>query len=96
METKDENNKVREPELAYGRRRKTEKELMEQEPWLQDFLRQLPEELGRLNNPVPVTIEEYRTDINRAQARIDAGEKGISLEELMRRAQIIKKWHQCE
>ena len=29
METKDENNKVSEPELAYGRRRKTVDEMVE-------------------------------------------------------------------
>ena len=96
METKDEHNKVREPELAYGQRRKTTKELMTQEPWLQGFLRQLPEELERLDNPVPVTIEEYRAEIGRTQARIDAGEKGISLEELTRRAQTIKSLYYAD
>ena len=40
METKDENNKVREPELAYGQRRKTTiplEEIVRKYPWLKDY-----------------------------------------------------------
>ena len=93
-------NRLSEPELVYERRRtkisSQRFEKIEQEVWLQDFLRQLPENLNKLNNPVPYTDEELRARIDEAQAEIDAGKKGISPEELFRRASVIKRLRLCK
>ena len=97
----EKNNRLSEPEMVYEQRRtkiisSQRFEKMEQEVWLQDFLRQLPESLNKLNNPVPYTEEELRARIDEAQAEIDAGVKGISPEELFRRASVIKGLRLCK
>ena len=85
METKDENNKVSEPELAYGQRRKTVDEMVEairrDHPRMYAAIPNLREELERLEHPRPMTRKEAQERIARIQAEIDAGEPGMTLEE---------------
>ena len=85
METKDEHNKVREPELAYGRRRKTVDEMVEairrEHPRLYAAIPNLREELERLEHPRPMTMEEINARIDEAEAEIEAGVPGMTLEE---------------
>ena len=67
-----------------------------EEPWLRGFLEQLPDELERLDHPQPCTVEERRARIAAIQERIDAGDdKGISLDEFMRRASVLRRLYIC-
>ena len=85
METKDENNKVREPELAYGQRRKTVDEMVEairrEHPRMYAAIPNLREELERLEHPRPMTMEEINARIDEAEAEIEAGVPGLTWEE---------------
>ena len=79
METKDENNKVREPELAYGQRRKLSLgseeyrrlKAIAEESYAKDFL----------ESPIPYTREELNARIAVAEAEIEAGVPGLTTEE---------------
>ena len=91
METKDENNKVREPELAYGQRRKTVDEMVEvirrEHPRMYAAIPNLREELERLEHPRPMTMEEINARIDEAEAEIEAGVPGLTWEECQKWAE---------
>ncbi len=96
METKDENNKVSEPELAYGQRRKTVDEMVEA------IRREHPERyaddpgfcqrMADLVYPTPMTREEYRNHIAQIQKAIDAGDQGKTSEEVFRDFERENPW----
>ena len=93
METNEENNKVSEPELAYGQRRKTTiplEEIVRKYPWLKDYP-DYREEWEAWTTAQPYTREELRTRIDETQAAIDSGAKGMSKEELFRHFERIKQ-----
>ena len=96
METKDENNKVSEPELAYGRRRKTVDEMVEairrDHPRMYAAIPNLREELERLEHPRPMTMEEINARIDEAEAEIEAGVPGMTTEEAFNMVRRDNPW----
>ena len=93
METKDEHNKVREPELAYGQRRKTEipfEEISPKYPWLKDYP-DSREEWEAWAIAKPYTLEQLSARIDETQAAIDSGAKGMSKEELFQHFERMKR-----
>lgn len=88
----EKNNRLSEPEVAYGYQRKTivYNGLEQKYPELQEYPN-YREELKAWMNPVPYTKEELRMRVDAIQREIDAGAKGITKEALFEHFEQMKQ-----
>ena len=100
----EKNNRLGEPEMVYERRtptytqhrRKTVDEMIEiirrEHPRMYAEDPDLREHLEELENPKPMTRQEACERIAKIQARIDAGERGITSEEMFSNIEKENPW----